>query len=288
MWIDIDFPRTSAVLAWLYLPALAIAAWPYLKASGRRNMVFLVLLAALSIAQAMVLWGGVHNDFMLARRGLLLGVGLFVLLITVIGGRVVPAFTRNALQREGDGIEIRASSKRDQIAMALIVATLIADQALPPAYSGWIAIAAGCAIAARLWGWGGSHTLLTPLLWVLHLGYSWVAVGFVWKGVCFVSDFGGMGAALHGLTVGAVGTMTLAVMSRAALGHSGQPLIAPRATSVGYALISLAAIARMAATLVEGSLFTAMVLASGVAWCVAFALFLFDFAPVLVGRAVKS
>jgi uncharacterized protein involved in response to NO len=281
-WSGGAAPLAAAVVVFAYLPALALAVLPHLRAAGRRNMVFLIVLAGLSAAQALVLAGGLDADFRLARRGLVLAVDVYAVLITLIGGRVVPAFTRSALARGGDESGVRDFSTIDKAAIALVAAVALADLALPAAMVGWLSMAAGLAVAARLRGWGGLRTLRTPLLWVLHLAYLWLAAGLIWKGVFQAAAIGAPGDALHGLTIGAVGTMTLAIMSRAALGHSGLRLVAPRLTVAAYVLISLAAAARLAATGLDGAGQSTAMLLSGAAWCTAYALFLIDFVPLLL------
>jgi uncharacterized protein involved in response to NO len=273
-------PLTGALVGFAYLPALALAVLPHLRAGGRRNMVFLVALAGLSVAQALVLAGGLGDDLGLARRGLVLAVDVYAVLIALIGGRVVPAFTRSALARAG-GEGVRGFSTIDKAAIALTATVALADLVLPAA-AGWLAIAAGLTVAARLRGWGGLRTLRNPLLWVLHLAYLWLAAGLIWKGAFQAAAIGAPSDALHGIMIGAVGTMTLAIMSRASLGHSGLPLAAPRLTVAAYVVISLAAVARLAATGLEGTGLAAALLLSGAAWCAAYALFLVDFAPLLL------
>jgi uncharacterized protein involved in response to NO len=280
-WSDVA-ALAAALVAFAYLPALALAVLPHLRAAGRRNMVFLIALAGLSAAQALILVGGLGDDLGLARRGLVLAVDVYAVLIALIGGRVVPAFTRSALAREGGEGGVRGFSTLDKAAIALTAAVALADLALPAAVVGWLSMAAGLTVAARLRGWGGLRTLRTPLLWVLHLAYLWLAAGLIWKGVYQAAAIGVPGDALHGITIGAVGTMTLAIMSRASLGHSGLPLEAPRLTVAAYVAISLAAAARLAATGLAGTGLTAALLLSGAAWCTAYALFLIDFAPLLL------
>jgi uncharacterized protein involved in response to NO len=147
----------------------------------------------------------------------------------------------------------------------------------------WLALAAGLALGARLSRWRGLATAREPLLFVLHAGYGWLAVGLVLLGASGLAAFFPPSAALHALTVGAVGTMTLAVMTRAALGHGGQPLVAGRATVLAYILVSVAALLRLAAPL-AGEAFLALTLAAGTAWSAAFLLFVVSYRGLLLGK----
>jgi hypothetical protein len=136
---------------------------------------------------------------------------------------------------------------RDRLAIGALVLLLLADLGGLTRAAGVIALAAALLNAWRLHGWQGSRTLREPILWVLHLGYLWLAIGLAWKGMVELSGFLPPADALHGLAIGAVGTMTLAIMSRATLGHTGRPLHAPPLVVASYLLVGPAAIARLAA-----------------------------------------
>ena len=146
---------------------------------------------------------------------------------------------------------------------------------------GGLAVLAGTAGLARLAGWRGLWTLNQPILWSLHLGYAMNAAGLILLGLSALG-IGSEVAALHVLGIGAVGGMTLAVMSRAALGHSGRPLVAAWPIASGYAALSVAALARFA-----GSEWPAFyypgVLTSGALWIAAFLLFTAELWPVFTG-----
>src|SRR5262249_14161214 len=128
--------------------------------------------------------------------------------------------------------------------------------------TGVIALTAAGLNAIRLTGWRGERTLRSPILWILHLGYLWLIVGLALKGAAALSGAVPESAALHALTVGAIGTMLLAVMSRAALGHTGRPLKAHAQTVGAYVLISVAAMLRVAAALIPTA-YMDLLMASG-------------------------
>jgi uncharacterized protein involved in response to NO len=148
---------------------------------------------------------------------------------------------------------------------------------------GALALAAAVLHAVRVAGWGGSATLRTPILWVLHLGYAWLIAGLALRGLAGFIETVPPAAALHALGAGAVGTMTLAMMTRVALGHGGRRIVAAPLTVAAYVLLTLAAIGRVAASFMLGEAgYDHLLLFSGVLWAAAFLLFLAVYAPILI------
>jgi uncharacterized protein involved in response to NO len=143
------------------------------------------------------------------------------------------------------------------------VLLLVADLADFTRAAGAVALAAALLNAWRLHGWQGSRTLREPILWVLHLGYLWLAIGLAWKGMVDLTGLLPPADSLHGLAIGAVGTMTLAIMSRATLGHTGRPLHAPPLVVASYLLVGAAAIARLAAPLAPAHAISLLVISGG-------------------------
>lgn len=247
-----------------------------------RNLVFLPVLLAIFAAAALT-----HAEMMgLADGTLAIGQRLVLnavlLLITVIGGRIVPAFTTNAL-RQIDPDRLPVSHKPLEIAAIASMALLLLSDLVAPgsAASGAIALAACLAGGLRMVGWCSLRTLHNPLLWILHLGYAWLVLGLALKGLALVTGSILEITALHALTVGAIGSMTLGVMTRAGLGHTGRALVAPRAIVWAYVLISLAALVRIIGPLVLPAFYNQAMLLAGVAWALAFALFSWVYLPIL-------
>jgi uncharacterized protein involved in response to NO len=166
--------------------------------------------------------------------------------------------------------------------LASLALLILADLTAPPWVTGSVALLAAALQLARLRGWQTRRTLDQPIVWVLHLGYAWLGVGLAWKGLIELTGVAALPAALHGLGIGAVGTMTLAVMSRAALGHTGRPLIAPRPIVLAYLMPTLATLCRLAAPLMP-SLEAPLLALSVLAWSAGLALFLLVFTPILIG-----
>lgn len=262
----------------LFLPALAIALAHTLRgAAQRRNHGIVVLVAALAVANALVHAAALGLiEPLVARRVLRASVAFVVVLIVVIGGRITPAFTANALRRRGIDDEVVDGTWRRRAALGGVVVVALLAVAAPDAGAARVAsIAAGVAVAARMSGWRTRDTFSDPLLWSLHAGMAWVAVGLVLRGV-----EGSGSAGLHALATGAIGTMILAVMTRVGLGHTGRPLALPAGGTLLYALAHAAALARVASALAPAVAAPLLVVAA-LAWSLAFGGFVALYAPIL-------
>ncbi len=167
-------------------------------------------------------------------------------------------------------------------AVALASWVVVPDAAVTP----WICLVAGVSQGMRLSRWRGLATLREPLLWILHLGYAWLGFGFCLLGIDALVPYVPQTTALHALTVGAVGTMTLAVMTRATLGHTGRPLSAGVGTTTIYALVTLATLCRLLAPLAGTQYILALSLA-GATWSGAFGLFALLYVRSLAFRCVE-
>ncbi|HUZ63256.1 MAG TPA: NnrS family protein, partial [Acetobacteraceae bacterium] len=202
------------------------------------------------------------------------GVAVLLLLISMMGGRLIPSFTRNWLARTYPAGRMPAPfGTMDRVALGAVALALLGWVVAPGATaSSWVALAAGLLLLGRLARWEGWRTGREPLMLVLHVGYAWLASGFLLLGIAGLTGWLAPADAVHGLTMGAVGTMTLAVMTRATLGHTGGALHAGPGTCAGYALVSLAALLRVAAPLAGDDTLLLLVLA-GAARSGAFGLF---------------
>ena len=161
------------------------------------------------------------------------------MLIGLIGGRVVPSFTRNWLSQRGAGILPAPMGRLDHAAMAALVVAILSWIAAPASgLTGGLLVIAGVGLLARLARWRGASTLAQPLVLILHLGYGWLGAGLALLGLAILwPAVVGTPAAMHALTAGAIGTMTLAIMTRATLGHTGRALAADGATVWIYGLV---------------------------------------------------
>ncbi len=215
-----------------------------------------------------------------AGLGQRLAIGALAMLVALIGGRIVPSFTTNALRRQGAARLPAAFGRFDRVLLAASVVTMAGWVAAPEwPLVGGLLVAAGLGHAVRLARWRPLATRGEPLLWVLHLGYAWLALGLVLLGADALR--GSFGQHLHALTAGCFPTMILAVMSRATLGHTGRELKAGRLTTAAYVLVGLGAVARVAAHAFP-AVYLSLVGFAGLAWAGGFALFLVVYAPMLL------
>jgi uncharacterized protein involved in response to NO len=275
----------TAILDLAYLVALAAVAAREIVAGGnRRNLPIAVVIALLGACNLLVHLEqlGVADTMAVGQR---LGIAVILLLVTVIGGRITPAFTRNWLGTRDEAVEPRGPGWPDGVTIGATALTGVSWAIMPDwAATGVLAFVAAFAHAVRLAGWRGHRTLSEPLLAVLHLGCLWLVLGFALLGASVFVDALPQSMALHALTAGAVGTMVLAVMTRAALGHTGRALRAGAGTVTVFALVTLAAASRVAAPLIAGAE-VEMLFVSGALWIAAFTLFCVLYAPVLLAPA---
>jgi len=170
----------------------------------------------------------------------------------------------------------------DRMAIAAVLAVLAVDLAAPGTRVAGIVALAACVLHAwRLLRWRGWRTRDMPITWVLHLAYAWIPIGLGLKGLWLVWQMPAAAGWLHALTSGAFATMIMAVMTRAALGHTGRPLVVATPIVIAYVLVTLAAITRTLTPVVTAANLTAAWTIAGVLWIAAFALYLVVYAPIL-------
>lgn len=273
--LSADIGAAAAALADLSFPAafLGVVGREILAGRNWRN---LPMLAALSLLLAGNLF--VHLDALgiadSAELGNRIGLVTLLMLISLVGGRIIPSFTHNWLTKTRPAITPPVPEGSFDRAALVVTALALGSWALAPdaPITAWANLAAGGAVALRLSRWRGIRTLREPLLLILHIGYAWLALGLVLLGLNRFLEVLPVTAALHALTVGAVGTMTLAVMTRASLGHTGQSLTAGPGTKAIYVLITLAAVLRVLSPLAAENA-NLLLSVAGAAWCGAFGLF---------------
>jgi uncharacterized protein involved in response to NO len=277
-------PLWLAIAADIAFPAaLAVVVAREIIASGQRaRRPMIVPVMALTLAQLLMDLGGEAGIGGLDAYGWRLGLAAILILMSVIGGRIVPTFTRNWLMRQGQQRLPPAADMVDRAALGVLHTALIAWVFFPEARLAGVALFAGAAINLwRLSRWRGVAARAEPLLFVLHVGYAWLVVGVAALGLATWDAAFPLSAAIHALTVGAIGTMVLAVMTRATRGHTGRELAADGPTALIYVLVVLAAGARIAAAF-AGEAEVDWLLVAGALWIGAFGLFALHYAPLLL------
>ena len=262
----------------LFLPTLAFAvAWPVVKSGNKRNLLVVVVIVALFAANLM------QSFAPLAQRANILSLDLVMLLMVIIGGRIGPTFTRNWLTRHDLNAEaVQVHPWLDVFALGLVAVLALATLfGAPPKVVGTIALIAALAHLARLLEWQGWRAWRDPLVWVLHLGYAWIVIALLLRGIAGHTFALPWNAWIHALGVGAMGTLILGVMSRATLGHTGHELRLPTGGWLMFALISIAAIARTGNAIGWFDHNMSLTVA-GLTWITAFALFALLFLPKLM------
>ena len=264
-------------IAFLALMAAAVAR-EIVAGKNWRNLKIVAVLALLAVTNlAFHLEAHVEGVASYATR---FGIGLVILLIMIVGGRIVPSFTRNWLARQDPG-RLPAPFDRFDVACMVLSAASLLLWAIRPDGRATAALlaAAGVANAVRLARWAGDRTIADRLVLILHVGFAFVPLGFLLNALAAIGGIA-PSAGVHAWTVGAIGIMTLAVMSRATLGHTGQPLSASPGLQAVYAVVAIAALARIAAAVLPDWSMALLHLAA-FAWAVAFLGFAGLYAPLL-------
>jgi len=219
---------------------------------------------------------GLTRGTALAGDRLMLGLVLMTLLI--VSGRVLPSFTRAAVQ----GAQPKVSSWVERLTFGLAGLWVLGDVvAAGTPLAGGLALALAAVQVLRFAGWYRSGVLANAMLWVLYSGYLWLILGLLLNGLAHL-DLVAPFPSMHALTVGAIGIFTLGMMSRVTLGHTGRPMRAPTAVTAAFWTLNLAALTRVFGPLLWPAAYGTWLLVSGVLWTFAFGLFLWVHGPMLI------
>ena len=275
----------AAIVELSFLPALMAAlAVPLIHTRNLRNYPFLVMLVLLFSAN--LLFHGRQLGWIgaLPFDPLRFAIDIVMLMIVVVGGRIIPAFTRNALIGSGRSSAIKASPRLEAFSLVGVVAVTISDLVVPNSQlAGVLAAFAALLILARLTRWEGVRTARMPIVFILHVGYAWLALALGLKAAFLLGQFAWAANWLHALTAGAFGTMILAVTTRVALGHTGRPLSVHPAIAVAYMLVVLGAALRVWGAWVLPLEYLHLVAGSMLLWSGAYLVFLVVYLPILIG-----
>lgn len=260
--------------------SLALLAAREVLASNNRNVPIVGLVFVFGLADAADYLGqaGVV-DADLGWRG---AIVLVIVMISLIGGRIIPSFTRNWMVKRGIRAGLPSQPQRlDLLVIASTALALLFWIAFPDRHltGGMLGLAAA-AQALRLSRWGGHRTFADPLVAVLHVGYAWIPIGLALLGASVGGYDLPQSAGIHAMTAGAMTTMILAVMSRASLGHTGRNLTASPATVAAYGCVTIGAVVRVIASLGIGP-YAIMLDVAGAFWGAALLLFLIVYRPIL-------
>ncbi len=276
-------PAAAADLAFAIAAAAGIAK-PLLAAGNRRNYFFIAVLLGFGFANLGFHLGLSGVIDIPVQRGLQTGLDLILFLMAVLGGRVIPMFTANGVP----GTHPQRRPWIERTALAGIVLLIAADAlGLPATLIAAIAAVSGIAHGWRLWLWQPWRTRHHPIVWILHASYAWIAIHLLLR-ACALLDWLPLSAATHALTVGAIGGLTLGMMTRTARGHSGRPLAASRTETAAYALVQAGALVRVFLPLLIPAWYLQSVIASGMLWAAAFALFTLKFWPILTRSRIDG
>jgi uncharacterized protein involved in response to NO len=278
-------PVLAAIIDLTFLP---VAAWPLyrvLKKSGNKRNLFLVgLLAMIAIANAAfhaALLGWLNISTVLPVHAAIL---IIVIIESVIGGRVIPGFTANAVH----GVKPIVSVPRDRISLALTVSACVAwISGIPAPLTAALAMAAACAQLTRLAGWMTHRTLKHPLLWILHLSYAWIPLGFGLLALAAL-NLVSASAAIHVLAVGSMAGLIIGMTTRTALGHTGRALKVGAKEVAMYGLIQVGAVARFVAAVDAAGMRDVALITAMVTWSIAFVLYVVVYGPYLFKARVDG
>ncbi len=283
MVLPLPGPAWAAVLDSLFLVVFAGVVWREILAGGNtRNLPVCLLVTVLAGANvAFHVYAGEPLVQQAVQRAALAVPGL---LIALIGGRIIPSFTRNWLAQRGETRLPAPAGRYDQMALAAAALAFAAWVAAPyHLVTGLLFLGAGLLHTGRLGRWRGAHTGAEALVWILHVGYGWLVLAFLLLGLSILApQWIPASAAVHALTAGTIGVMVLAVMTRATLGHTGRERVADRWTQVIYGLAIAGAALRVLGGLAPAATYMPLLMGAGLLWSAAFAAFALHYGPMLV------
>jgi uncharacterized protein involved in response to NO len=255
---------------------------------SKRNYILVIILAFMAFLNGIYHLGVSQAMPGADRLAVFLLIHTKLVLVTIITGRIVPSFTGNWLRMQGQSRLPVNSDLVNQAALSLTVLVGLAASFAPThTVTGVLAFAAAGTHGFRLSRWRGFATTSNPLVFVLHAAYIWLPVGYVLLGCAVFGWLFTPTAALHALTMGAIGNIVLAVTTRVSLGHTGRPLQVARVTVAAYWLLMIAVLVRVLGPL-SGQNYLLMIDLSAAGWILAFAIFVWVYWPILTRQKPDS
>jgi uncharacterized protein involved in response to NO len=291
-WTGLPTPAGAALagIAALWLAARLLAPFSLPAAAGAGALFAIAL--AWGIGRPLVLSGNRRNLFLVAlvlamgaggaafqawpRLGMAIGLDVVLFVMAVIAGRVLPMFTNNAVPGAG----ARRNPRLEIAAIASLPVLYALEAAGFATAAAWAALVAAALHGLRLALWAPHRSFGKPILWILHVSYAWIVAHLVLRAMAGFDLVLPM-LAVHALTVGAIGGLTLGMMTRTARGHTGRNLAAGRAEVAAYVLVQAAAVARVVVPLTFPASYPVTILVSSLLWCAAFVLFVVVYVPIL-------
>jgi uncharacterized protein involved in response to NO len=274
-----------ALVDFSFLPVLAYqVSKPIIQAKQYRNMFFIGLLLLLALSNGLIHMEMLGLQENTAAAGIQLAVATVIVLILIIAGRVFPFFTERGIP----GTLIIRNPLLDNLSVASAV--IVFALQLFDVSGTLLALASMVAVVvniARLFGWYVKRILYVPLLWVLYAGYCWIILGFI---LTVLSAYSVVlpSLALHAFTLGGIGVLTLGMMARVSLGHTGRALKASNAIAIAFVLINIAALFRVLLPIAMPGWYENLIYLSTLSWLAAFSLFIFVYAPILTSPRIDG
>ncbi|MDP1773696.1 MAG: NnrS family protein [Methylobacter sp.] len=274
-----------ALVDFSFLPALAYqVSKPIIEAKQYRNLFFIGLLLLLAIGNGLIHAQMLGLSTNTAATGIQLVVATIIILILIIAGRVFPFFTERGIP----GTLIIRNPMLDNVSVASAVIVFALQLfGISGTLLALAAIIAAAANIARLFGWYVKRVIYVPLLWVLYAGYGWVILGFM---LTVLSAYSVVppSLALHAFTLGGIGVLTLGMMARVSLGHTGRAMKASNTIAIAFVLINVAALFRVLLPIAMPGWYENLIYVSVLFWLAAFSLFVFVYAPILAGARIDG
>ena len=286
--IALNIPELPAYVAMtvdiMFIPSLALTlAVPLIKSKNYKNLVFIALLTVLTICNIAIHLGNLNIISPSNVIPSFISTVVILQMIVIISGRIIPFFTKMALEAKGTKIEVKEVNHANIV--SIIGFPTLAITALFIGYKTNI-FAAICLVVAtahliRLSRWHSLKTLNNPVLVILHVGYLWIPIGLIMLAMHISTGFSTFQAIAHAFTTGVISTMILGMMSRVALGHTGRMMKVSPAITLSFALVQITTILRVLCGILPES-YNSLLLTSSILWAVAFGLFLIIYVPILI------
>jgi len=277
----------SVDVSYLLFAAIALA-YPIIKVKQWRNLMFIPILLVLALLNGISHWSVASNQPETAMKVIHATIILFTLIIAIIGGRVMPMFTANGTGCKKSNPIMWLEVTSIASILTMITISLIGFNQVAPLLLFCVSVIATVANAIRFSRWGIQYTLSIPILWSLHLSYIFIPIGFTLLAFQSIGWINNLSAALHSFTVGAIGGMILAMISRVSLGHTGRALKAHKLLCIAYTLMLIATLVRIIIPIWIPSFYSLSIGIAGLLWIFAFLFFAIIYAPMLLSKRVDG